>query len=163
MKDPRKLPARIYAAVDRMISAAEADKLGAIVEADSLGATRCVYRLTNPGDGRDECFCAIGVQLSPHTLDRIEASGANKSSVGSAESRAGISVFSLIGLTVDEAAAFQELHDSTYKAGKRAGTPRADTNKIYIERLRGYVEGTYGMVSQDRVVPLDSVVDFGLT
>jgi hypothetical protein len=156
-----QFPARVYKAVDRMIAAAEADKLGAVIQYPGRpDEWICVYRLKNPGDGRDECFCAIGAQLSPISLDGIEMEGANAGvSAGRLSTNvSGFSLFDEAGLTDTEANMLQRVHDDIYKDVRKDGMTRADANNLFIERLRALIAGDESV--EGVMEPLADVVDF---
>lgn len=134
MENQRQLPRRIHAAVERMVSAAEADKLGAVSERG------CYYRMKR--DDGTTCHCAIGVQLPPKVLEKLAELGLMAASVLSIEAQIpGFSVFDTMGLTPKEAAALQLVHDDTYTHGDEVGLPRSEVNQMYIERLRTYAAG----------------------
>lgn len=128
------IPQRILDAVERMVEAARAGKLGAYDPEEG-----CVYHDDN---GR---FCGIGCLFTPYTHEEIEREclndGAGPSTV--AEALWGETWFvAETGLTPEEAEAFQAIHDRTY-GGPRETGDEAEIAELYIERLRGYLAGTW--------------------
>jgi hypothetical protein len=139
-----QLPARIHTAVERMIAAAQADKLGALFfDPEDPDKSTCMYRLKHPADGRAECFCVIGVQFKPDVLERIDYANANYNvGINCLEAMVGgLDLFEEIGLIAREASAFQQLHDATYEEGFKSGDDRNETNRVFIERLRSFAAG----------------------